>query len=108
LPSHAPQLQSTESRVATLRDAKQRLASRLTRVKFEYSDPSANFDRSRVKGLVAQLVQVKDMAAATALEVTAGGNGFIFSSLKIFILFTCFFSLSSHSLRPPSPNISML
>lgn len=44
------------------------------RLNFEYKDPTKNFDRSRVKGLVAKLVQVKDPAHSTALEVAAGGR----------------------------------
>lgn len=43
---------------------------------FSYSDPSPNFDRSKVKGLVANLINLseKDYASATALEVCAGGK----------------------------------
>lgn len=37
-------------------------------------DPEARFDRSRVKGLVARLVHLKDPATATALEVVAGSK----------------------------------
>ena len=44
------------------------------RLNFEYKDPHKNFDRSRVKGLVAKLVQVKDPSHSTALEVAAGGR----------------------------------
>lgn len=33
-----------------------------------------DFDRSKVKGLVASLVSVKDSTSATALEVAAGGK----------------------------------
>ena len=45
-----------------------------TGVDFQYRDPERNFDRSRVKGVVARLVRVADPAAATALEVAAGGK----------------------------------
>ena len=41
---------------------------------FRYKDPERGFDRSSVKGVVARLVRVKDAAAATALEVAAGGK----------------------------------
>lgn len=44
------------------------------RLNFEYRDPHKNFDRCRVKGLVAKLVQIKDPAHSTALEVAAGGR----------------------------------
>jgi chromosome segregation ATPase len=37
-------------------------------------DPERGWDASRVKGVVAKLVRVKDPATATALEVTAGGR----------------------------------
>ena len=43
---------------------------------FNYTDPHPNFDRSKVKGLVAQLFTLnKDqLEAATALEICAGGR----------------------------------
>ena len=41
---------------------------------FRYQDPERGFDRGRVKGMVASLVHVNDDAAATALEVVAGGK----------------------------------
>lgn len=37
-------------------------------------DPERGWDHSRVKGVVAKLVRVKDPATATALEVAAGGR----------------------------------
>lgn len=43
-------------------------------IDFRYSDPERNFDRSRVKGVVAKLARVADPAASTALEVAAGGK----------------------------------
>lgn len=45
-----------------------------SRLKFEFKDPERGFDRSRVKGLVARLVQVNDSQHSTALEVAAGGK----------------------------------
>jgi structural maintenance of chromosome 2 len=44
------------------------------RLRFKYSDPVRGFDRSKVKGLVAKLIEVKDHKNATALEVVAGGK----------------------------------
>lgn len=38
------------------------------------SDPERNWDRSKVKGLVANLFTLCDSANATALEVVAGGR----------------------------------
>ena len=37
-------------------------------------DPEKNFDHSRVKGLVAKLVTLKDPATSTAVEVVAGSK----------------------------------
>ena len=45
------------------------IASRLGNVNFQYGDPIKNFDRSKVKGVVARLLHVKDISAVTALEV---------------------------------------
>ncbi|VDP38564.1 unnamed protein product [Soboliphyme baturini] len=45
-----------------------------TRVRFTYADPEPNFDRSRVKGVVADLIQLKDPKFATAVETAAGGG----------------------------------
>ncbi|KAJ2474026.1 Structural maintenance of chromosomes protein 2 [Coemansia sp. RSA 2322] len=43
---------------------------------FQYQDPVRNFDRSKVKGMVAQLISIddKNKFAALALEITAGGR----------------------------------
>ncbi|KAK3732610.1 hypothetical protein QZH41_016080, partial [Actinostola sp. cb2023] len=43
-------------------------------LQFQYKDPEAKFDRRKVKGLVAQLIKVKDVKYATSLEVAAGGK----------------------------------
>ncbi|KAJ1729622.1 Structural maintenance of chromosomes protein 2 [Coemansia biformis] len=42
----------------------------------QYQDPVRNFDRGKVKGLVAQLISIddKNKFAAVALEITAGGR----------------------------------
>lgn len=44
------------------------------RLAFNYSDPVLGFDRSKVKGVVARLIAVKQSVHATALEVVAGGK----------------------------------
>lgn len=43
---------------------------------FNYVDPIPNFDRGKVKGLVAELIDISEGSrnAATALEVCAGGR----------------------------------
>lgn len=45
-----------------------------SRLSFSYSDPVRGFDRSKVKGLVAKLIEVHNHDHATALEVVAGGK----------------------------------
>ena len=44
------------------------------RLSFNYTDPVRGFDRSKVKGLVANLINVVKEDYATALEVVAGGK----------------------------------
>ncbi|CAH1773975.1 unnamed protein product [Owenia fusiformis] len=50
------------------------IEARFPQLQFEYRDPEKNFDRSKVYGLVANLIKVKDPKYATALEVAAGGK----------------------------------
>ncbi|KAG0590588.1 hypothetical protein KC19_1G112200 [Ceratodon purpureus] len=52
------------------------LTGELNGVQFSYNNPSRDFDRSKVKGVVARLLKVKDPSTMTALEVTAGGKMF--------------------------------
>ena len=49
---------------------------RVANIDFTYADPSPNFNRSKVKGLVAQLFTLdkQKRAAGTALEICAGGR----------------------------------
>ncbi|ETS60683.1 hypothetical protein PaG_04582 [Moesziomyces aphidis] len=63
-------------RVADLLERKEALKSRLAGMDFQYADPEPNFDRSRVKGLVASLVQLDQdkHKYSTALEICAGGR----------------------------------
>ncbi|KAF9595784.1 hypothetical protein IFM89_004186 [Coptis chinensis] len=60
--------------VEKLTDEVRSLSGELRNVKFRYRDPVDNFDRSKVKGVVAKLIKVKDSSTTTALEVTAGGK----------------------------------
>ncbi|XP_019192681.1 PREDICTED: structural maintenance of chromosomes protein 2-1-like [Ipomoea nil] len=60
--------------VQKLKDDIRVLSSQLANVDFTYNDPVKNFDRSRVKGVVAKLIKVKDSSSMTALEVAAGGK----------------------------------
>ncbi|KAJ0417118.1 RecF/RecN/SMC [Aspergillus carlsbadensis] len=62
-----------------IRELRQRadgLQRKVANIDFTYSDPYPNFDRSKVKGLVAQLFTVdkEKLQAATALEICAGGR----------------------------------
>lgn len=43
-------------------------------VQFHYKDPGRGFDKRRVRGMVCQLINLKDPEAATALEVALGGR----------------------------------
>lgn len=72
------ELESRRDRAeAAVRDAQEKvdvIAGQLAGLDFKFKDPEARFDRSRVKGVVAKLMQVKDPAMSTALEVVAGGK----------------------------------
>jgi structural maintenance of chromosome 2 len=64
-----------DSAVADLRDKVATLSAQLEgRLRFKYSDPVRGFDRSKVKGIVARLVSVRNPENATALEVVAGSR----------------------------------
>jgi len=52
-------------------------------IDFRYSAPERGFDRSRVKGVVANLTRVADPATATALEVAAGGKLYQVGGLRM-------------------------
>uniref|UniRef100_A0A0E0CBS2 SMC hinge domain-containing protein n=1 Tax=Oryza meridionalis TaxID=40149 RepID=A0A0E0CBS2_9ORYZ len=60
--------------VQKLKDKIRALSGELANVHFNYRDPVKNFDRSKVKGVVARLIKIKDGSTATALEVAAGGR----------------------------------
>ncbi|KAL6123484.1 hypothetical protein ACLB2K_076006 [Fragaria x ananassa] len=62
--------------VQKLKDEMRNLSGHLGNVDFSYRDPVNNFDRTKVKGVVAKLIKVKDSSTMTALEVTAGGKLF--------------------------------
>jgi structural maintenance of chromosome 2 len=65
-----------QARIRELKQQADELRRRVANIDFTYSDPTPNFDRSRVKGLVAQLFTLdKDHTrAGTALEICAGGR----------------------------------
>ncbi|TRZ00315.1 hypothetical protein DNTS_008592, partial [Danionella cerebrum] len=55
-----------------LREAYESLMGQFPNLRFEYTDPERNWDRIKVKGLVANLFTVTDVSYATALEVVTG------------------------------------
>ena len=55
--------------VQKLKDDVRILSGQLANVHFSYRDPVKNFDRMKVKGVVAKLIKVKDSSTMTALEV---------------------------------------
>ncbi|XPS77369.1 Structural maintenance of chromosomes protein 2 [Ascochyta lentis] len=65
-----------QARIRELKQQADELRRKVSNIDFSYSDPSPNFDRSKVKGLVAQLFTLKKehTEAGTALEVCAGGR----------------------------------
>ncbi|KAL1885688.1 Structural maintenance of chromosomes protein 2 [Paecilomyces lecythidis] len=62
--------------IRELREQADALKRKVANIDFNYTDPYPNFDRSKVKGLVAQLFTLnKDRTeAGTALEICAGGR----------------------------------
>lgn len=62
--------------IRELRGRADDLKRKVANVDFNYTDPHPNFDRSKVKGLVAQLFTLdkENIPAATALEICAGGR----------------------------------
>jgi structural maintenance of chromosome 2 len=66
-----------ENTIGNTQDFVDNLTAQLQgRLAFHYSDPVRGFDRSKVKGMVARLINVKNPQHATALEVVAGGKLF--------------------------------
>jgi structural maintenance of chromosome 2 len=62
--------------IRNLRQESDALRRKVANIDFNYADPVPNFDRSKVKGLVAQLFTLDKQftQAATALEICAGGR----------------------------------
>ncbi|EON66114.1 hypothetical protein W97_05357 [Coniosporium apollinis CBS 100218] len=65
-----------QQRIRELREQADAMKRKVANVDFSYSDPTPGFDRSRVKGLVAQLftLEKEHTRAGTALEICAGGR----------------------------------
>ncbi len=64
------------ARIKSLSAKADAMRKKVANLDFTYSDPSPNFDRSKVKGLVAQLFSLdkENFDASTAIEVSAGGR----------------------------------
>jgi len=67
---------SLQQRIRQLRQESDALKRKVANIDFNYSDPAPSFDRSKVKGLVAQLFTLdkEHTQAGTALEICAGGR----------------------------------
>ncbi|GFP53262.1 structural maintenance of chromosomes protein 2 [Trichoderma asperellum] len=67
---------SLQQTVRSLRQDCDSLKRKVANIDFNYADPVPNFDRSKVKGLVAQLFTIDQdkLRAGTALEICAGGR----------------------------------
>ncbi|RGB44102.1 putative nuclear condensin complex subunit Smc2 [Rhizophagus diaphanus] len=65
-----------QNKVKAFTEKCESLSSQLSNIEFSYSDPTSNFDRSKVKGLVAELINLNPQYAqcSTALEICAGGK----------------------------------
>lgn len=65
-----------QEQIRALRSQADSLKRRVANVDFTYNDPTPRFDRSKVKGLVAQLFTLNrdKTTAGTALEICAGGR----------------------------------
>lgn len=65
-----------QKQIRNLREQCDSMKRKVVNIDFNYSDPSPKFQRSKVKGLVAQLFTLdKDRTqAGTALEICAGGR----------------------------------
>lgn len=70
------QKQGLEREIRGLLDNVDRFESRNQHLTFNYTNPTPNFDKRKVYGLVCDLFTVKDPRASRALEVAAGGRLF--------------------------------
>ena len=67
---------SLVQKIGGLRQEYDSMKRKIANIDFSYTDPSPGFDRSKVKGLVAQLFTLdkEKTLAGTALEICAGGR----------------------------------
>ncbi|KAI7888400.1 SMCs flexible hinge [Mucor mucedo] len=59
-----------------LYEKQETISRKLSSLDFQYTNPTSDFDRSKVKGLVAELIYLdkENFNASTALEICAGGK----------------------------------
>ena len=50
------------------------MTAKFPNLNFQYSDPERNFDRSKVKGIAAKLIKVKDPKYNVAIDTAGGGK----------------------------------
>ncbi|KAI0337135.1 condensin complex subunit SMC2 [Trametopsis cervina] len=69
-------LREARQAVRTATEQRDSIKQRLPMLDFNYASPHPNFDRSKVKGLVATLISIdqENFDKATALEITAGSR----------------------------------
>ncbi|EPS65467.1 hypothetical protein M569_09310, partial [Genlisea aurea] len=70
------ELAAESEMVQKFKDERHVLSSELAHLEFTYNAPERDFDKSKVKGVVAKLMKMKDTSAAVALEVAAGSKLF--------------------------------
>ncbi|EKX44205.1 condensin subunit, structural maintenance of chromosome protein 2, SMC2 [Guillardia theta CCMP2712] len=68
------QISLEEAAVRKLQEEVDALSAQISNFDVQYTSPSSSFDRSKVKGIVASLVKLKDKSTATAIEVAAGAK----------------------------------
>ncbi|KAG2180189.1 hypothetical protein INT43_003978 [Umbelopsis isabellina] len=70
------QQKDTQRTISDLKDKAENLSRRLSNLDFVYTNPTPTFDRSKVKGLVAELITLDKSRfdSSTALEICAGGR----------------------------------
>ena len=67
---------SLQQQIRSLREQADGMKRKVANIDFSYNDPTPGFDRSKVKGLIAQLFTLdkEQSRAGTALEICAGGR----------------------------------
>ncbi|KAL0948054.1 hypothetical protein HGRIS_010677 [Hohenbuehelia grisea] len=71
-------LRNVRAELRELMERRDHVKQRCSQLNFDYAAPYPNFDRSKVKGVVASLISLnrEDYNKATALEIAAGGKLF--------------------------------